>query len=390
MKFDPATLIFAGSIAAAVSGLVPLSVWLQLRSARALLWWSAASIAYAAGIAMLAIDVSSGSEHLAVIGTVAGDASAPLIWIGTVMFNRRRPPPVPAFLAIGVWLAIDAAAMAVLDVPLVGFIGWIVFLSLSTMELWHGRAERILARWLLAGLFMIHAAVYLAGIVGILTGNAITPLDSAFRVILFEGILYLMASAVLVSLLCKERETLDYKRAARSDSLTGIANHGALLESARRIYERCRKDGVPFSLIMFDLDHFKTVNDRFGHRTGDDILRAFVDTVRGLLRPTDLFGRYGGEEFTVILPGAAIETAHVIAERVRHAFAEQSRFLDGRPLNATVSAGVAEADACNTFDDVLDAADRAMYRAKDLGRNRIERAERTRPTDGRDNVIRVA
>ena len=87
--------------------------------------------------------------------------------------------------------------------------------------------------------------------------------------------------------------------AARRDSLTGIANHGALLDGARRLFTRCRKDGAPFSLIMFDLDHFKNVNDRHGHRAGDAILRAFADTVRGLLRPNDLFGRYGGEEFTV-------------------------------------------------------------------------------------------
>ena len=199
-----------------------------------------------------------------------------------------------------------------------------------------------------------------------------------------------MASAILMALICKERETQEYMRASRNDSLTGIANHGALLESARRLFERCRKEGTPLSLIMFDLDHFKAINDRFGHRTGDDILRAFADTVRGLLRPTDLFGRYGGEEFTVVLPGATLETAQVIAERVRHAFAERHRFLDGSPLNATVSAGVAEAGADMTFEDTVDAADRAMYRAKQLGRNRVERADRQPPANEHDTIIRIA
>ena len=141
---------------------------------------------------------------------------------------------------------------------------------------------------------------------------------------------------------------------------------------------------------MFDLDHFKIINDRHGHRAGDDILRAFVETVHGLLRPTDLFGRYGGEEFTVVLPGATLETAQVIAERVRHAFAEHHRFLDGQPLNATVSAGIAEAGATMSLEDTIDAADRAMYRAKDLGRNRVERAGRQLSENGGSIVIRVA
>jgi diguanylate cyclase (GGDEF)-like protein len=141
---------------------------------------------------------------------------------------------------------------------------------------------------------------------------------------------------------------------------------------------------------MFDLDHFKAINDRHGHRAGDEILRAFADTVHNSLRPTDLFGRYGGEEFTVALPGATIETAYVIAERVRHAFAERHRFRDGQPLNATVSAGVAEAGADTTFEAVIDAADRALYEAKNLGRDRVARAERQRPLGGQDSVIRVA
>ncbi len=199
-----------------------------------------------------------------------------------------------------------------------------------------------------------------------------------------------MASAIAMVMLCKERETQEYMRAARSDSLTGIANHGALLESAQRIFERCRKDAMPFSLIMFDLDHFKAVNDRHGHRVGDNVLRSFVDTVRGLLRPTDLFGRYGGEEFVVVLPGTTIATAFVIAERVRHAFAESSRFVNGQPLNATVSAGVAEAVSGMAFEDVIDAADQATYRAKANGRNRVERTDRPRPADAADTVIRIA
>jgi diguanylate cyclase (GGDEF)-like protein len=242
---------------------------------------------------------------------------------------------------------------------------------------------------------MIHALVYAGGVYDVLTGSlrygAIAPLNSWFGVIIFEGLAYAMASAIFMALLCTERETQRYRHAAHIDALTGIANHGALLKAARRLFERCRQDRAPFALIMFDLDHFKEINDLCGHRAGDDILRAFADTVRGLLRPTDFFGRYGGEEFTVVLPGAGIETARSIAERVRHAFAEAHRFCEGQTVNATVSAGVGEASAHMSFEDIIDAADQAMYQAKHLGRNRVEQAPWVRPSlAGPDNVIRVA
>ena len=140
---------------------------------------------------------------------------------------------------------------------------------------------------------------------------------------------------------------------------------------------------------MFDLDHFKAVNDTCGHQVGDRVLRAFADTVRGALRPNDLFGRYGGEEFTVVLPGATIETAYVIAERVRHVFADSHRSLDGQPLDATVSAGVASASPIMTLEAVIEAADRAMYAAKAAGRNCVKRAVDER-LDGGGKVIRIA
>ncbi len=390
MKTDPATLIFAGSITATVSGLVLLGVWLQLRNAQALLWWFAANIVYAGGLTVLAAAVSSGNPQLILAGTAIGEIAAPLFWIGTAVFRQQQPPRAPIWLAIGAWVALDAAGMIVLHRPLVGLAGWVFWLLLAALEMWRGRDERILARWPLMVLFLIHAAVYAGGVYDILTNDSADPFGGWFGVILFEGIIYLMVSAILMALICKERETQQYKRAALSDSLTGIANHGALLENAERLFARCRKDGAPLSLIMFDLDHFKNINDRHGHRAGDHILRAFTDTVRGLLRPTDLIGRYGGEEFTVVLPGATIETAQVIAERVRHAFAEKHRQLDGRPLNATVSAGIAEADAEMSLEDTIDAADRAMYQAKQMGRDRVERAGRSLSANERGTVARIA
>ena len=393
MHFDTTTLMLTGGITTALSGLLLFGVWLQLRQATALLWWFVANIAYATGIILLAVGLSGSSVPLIFGGALAGDLAPPLIWLGVRTFNQRRTPPLVALFAVIAWLAIDLAAFGRPWGPVVSFGGWTAWLAFSALELCCGHTERIPARIPLIAVLLIHATAYVGGIFDALAGNlpldGIPPLNSWFGTILFEGIFYTMASAILMALLCKEHETRQYRSAARNDSLTGIANHGALLEGAQRLFERCRRDATPYSLIMFDLDHFKVVNDLHGHRVGDEILRAFADTVRGVLRPTDFLGRYGGEEFTVILPGATLEAAYVIADRVRHTFAERHRFLDGQPLNATVSAGVAEAGAETSFEDTLDAADRAMYRAKDLGRNRIERADRQSPGGG-NTVIRVA
>jgi diguanylate cyclase (GGDEF)-like protein len=140
---------------------------------------------------------------------------------------------------------------------------------------------------------------------------------------------------------------------------------------------------------MFDLDHFKMVNDTLGHQAGDQLLRSFADTVRIALRPNDLVGRYGGEEFIVGLPGATMETACIIAERVRHAFANSYQLLDGQPVNATVSAGVASASSVTTLYAIIGAADKALYRAKKNGRNCIKRASDDRPPD-RGKIISIA
>ena len=395
MKLDTTTLTMANSIVTALTGLLLVGVWTHLRHATALLWWFAANIIYAAGIALLANSLSTAAIPLIVAGSILADLAPPLIWIGARVFNRRPTPVAPTLLAILAWLAFDLATAMTPAAQSVGFGGWIVWLSVCAFELWRGRAEQIPARWPLIAVLMVHALVYVGGIFDVLTGSlrygAVAPINSWFGLILFEGMAYAMASAIFMALLCTERETQRYKHAAHVDALTGIANRGALLEAARRLFERCHQDRAPFALIMFDLDNFKEINDLCGHRAGDDILPAFADTVRGLLRPTDLFGRYGGEEFIVVLPGGGIETARSIAERVRQAFAAAHRFYEGQPIDATVSAGVGEARADMSFEDIVDAADRALYRAKHLGRNRVEQAAWVqRSSDGQDNIIRVA
>jgi len=142
---------------------------------------------------------------------------------------------------------------------------------------------------------------------------------------------------------------------------------------------------------MFDLDHFKIVNDTYGHSVGDAVLKQFCDIVAGVLRSTDLFGRMGGEEFAVLLPAASIEVALLRAERIRLTFADECRFVRGHRVNATVSGGVSvSAEGGQTLDALLEEADVALYRAKAEGRNRVVRTSENLSDAVASDVPRVA
>ncbi len=126
-------------------------------------------------------------------------------------------------------------------------------------------------------------------------------------------------------------------------------------------------------MLLFDLDRFKTINDRFGHRAGDAVLALFTRSALQSLRPLDLLGRIGGEEFVALLPGVNTETAITVAERVRTNFADAASEVHGHPVAATVSVGIASTTQGGyDFDALYAVADAALYRAKQKGRNRTE------------------
>jgi diguanylate cyclase (GGDEF)-like protein len=168
----------------------------------------------------------------------------------------------------------------------------------------------------------------------------------------------------------KERAEQEQSRAALTDSLTGVANRRAFFDRGAPLLEWAIADRQPAALLLFDLDRFKEVNDTAGHQAGDRVLQAFCDLVVGSIRPGDLFGRLGGEEFACLLANASMAQALHIAERLRRDFAAMR--LPGLDVNATVSVGVAMAsEAGRNLPALLAIADRALYRAKADGRNRV-------------------
>ncbi|NEX21009.1 diguanylate cyclase [Thiorhodococcus mannitoliphagus] len=161
------------------------------------------------------------------------------------------------------------------------------------------------------------------------------------------------------------------------DGLTGLFNHNTILQLLEVTKAACRRSQTNFCLAMIDVDHFKSVNDTYGHPVGDQVLMALSRTLRLRLREVDLVGRYGGEEFAIILVGADAEHAKSIMDELRADFAEVSFFADGVEFHCAFSGGIAAYPQFSTASALVDAADRALYRAKRTGRNRVEIATNT-------------
>lgn len=162
-------------------------------------------------------------------------------------------------------------------------------------------------------------------------------------------------------------------RLARYDVLTGAANRRYFLERAEQECARSRRHQLPLSLMLVDLDHFKQINDRYGHAYGDEALKQFSAVMRGRLRDSDLLARIGGEEFVILMPSTALAGATLLAERLRVAMADQPLPIIDHLLPVRFSAGVTQLKGDDLdIDACLKRADDAMYRAKQSGRDRVE------------------
>ncbi|MEQ8344282.1 MAG: diguanylate cyclase [Sneathiellaceae bacterium] len=171
-----------------------------------------------------------------------------------------------------------------------------------------------------------------------------------------------------------ERHQLEQelRRLAMIDSLTGVANRRHFEEMGERELSRLSRVKDPLCVLLLDADHFKRVNDRYGHHVGDIVLRRVAEVCTRQIRTVDAIGRLGGEEFGLLLPNTAMEGARIMAERIRRAIAAERIVVDGETIRVTVSIGGTQVDPCeSTIKAAMQRADEAMYRAKQEGRNRI-------------------
>jgi diguanylate cyclase (GGDEF)-like protein len=161
---------------------------------------------------------------------------------------------------------------------------------------------------------------------------------------------------------------------ATSDSLTSLWNRAAILEILQQELERAQRTDVPLSVVLADLDHFKRINDTYGHLAGDVVLREAAHRMRLAIRPYDHIGRYGGEEFLLVLPDCQVAGALALAERLRLAVGGDAMTLAEGLVAVTLSLGIATSDMAGEVHTLLNTADTALYRAKHGGRNRVELA----------------
>jgi diguanylate cyclase (GGDEF)-like protein len=358
-------------------GMLLIFAWLQNRNTPALAFWGGGYLFGACAAALLA------SPGLLPDAWAVGGANAlacaayGMMWGGARSFEGR--PVRFSLLAAGaaIWLvAFQFEGFAQSLQARVALVSAITaaYALLSACELWHARDRELISRWPTLALVVMHAGFLLARIpfaqtlaVAALTGQtrgAVVP------VMAFQMLFTTFCLPFLRVAMSKERAEQEQRRAALTDSLTGIANRRAFFDRGAPLLDWAIAERLSAALLLFDLDRFKEVNDTAGHQAGDRVLQAFSDLVVASIRPGDLFGRLGGEEFACLLANASMAQALHIAERLRRDFAAMR--LPELDVNPTVSVGVAMAnEGGRDLPALLALADRALYRAKADGRNRV-------------------
>jgi diguanylate cyclase (GGDEF)-like protein len=394
MQLDLPTLMVMQSFALTCAGAGLVFAWLQNRIVSALALWGFANIIAAAGILALMLGIALHQQAWLAIGGILLPLQSGLIWKAARIIDSK--PASLALVVLGPVVVALAGSVAGLNniAGSLSLIAGAIYSIATATTLWPGK-ERLAARWPLIVLSAVHASALFIGtystFIGSTSQDIVPSLTSVFGFIYFESIIFAFGTSVFILALVKERNEAAGMTAGRTDSLTGIANRTAFLESAGRVLQRSRRDSAPVSVIMFDLDRFKTINDKYGHAVGDAVIQKFCEITAAALRPNDVFGRIGGEEFAVVLPGSSIEAACARAERIRAAFAEGCRFVRNHQVNATVCGGVSvSVNAEQTLEALLEYSDVALYGAKTEGRNRIKRADQPKTEGGSSNVFRVA
>ncbi len=300
-----------------------------------------------------------------------------MIWNGVRLFRGRRLLPIAAFAGAVVWLALcqlpafpeGSPARIALGVLVVS-----VYTFFIAFELSRERRKALQSRTAAVVVPCLHAAIFLMP----LAMRAFTPeviAASWLTVFALETILYAVGTAFIVLLMVKDHHVGYYRHAAATDFLTGLPNRRAFLENALRLCAHQADSSGSVTLLMFDLDRFKSINDRFGHAVGDEVLRVFARVARRSTRANDIIGRIGGEEFAVIV-AEPLELGLRIAERIRAGFETAGAVVAGHAVAATVSIGAATSyELVTNIDALIARADVALYRAKGEGRNRLRAAD---------------
>ncbi|NVN86472.1 MAG: GGDEF domain-containing protein [Rhodopseudomonas sp.] len=374
MSLDLSTLYLVATLVCGLLGGMLLYFGRQ-ENIPALDWWGYAYLLGATAVASWALLGPMLGDTLALCLDAIGFVACGMMWNAARVFHGRTPNWPGLFLGPIAWVAavmslpVEASALRVT----IGAAIVAAYAVLTASQLAAERRKAMRRRWPTMLVPLLHGAVLL---LPILLADLLRPHDETFigsiwvTVFAIELVLYAVGTVFVIFMLVSERTVRAHKAAASIDPLTGMFNRRGFSEATARMIEREAAAGRPVSVMIFDIDFFKSINDRFGHPAGDEVLKLFAVIVTNNLRITDLCGRIGGEEFAALLPCTMDEALHA-AERVREAFETCGIAVDDAPVATTVSIGVASGPANTELDVLLAAADTALYQAKRGGRNRV-------------------
>jgi diguanylate cyclase (GGDEF)-like protein len=378
MSFDTSTLYLFATLVAGMLGAMLMFFGSQERIP-ALNWWGSAYLLGAVSIAIWTVAGSKLGVPLSLALNAAGFVACGMVWNASRVFHGRKPNFPGLVLGAIVWVAAvvvlppeDSAPRLTIGAAIIA-----IYAALTAAELWTERRRAMQKRWPTIAVPVLHGCVLM---LPILLGNLLHPHDEALAssiwVTIFsvELVLYAIGTVFVIFMLVSDRAVTAHKTAASVDPLSGMLNRRGFAEACSRVIEREAASGRPVTVMIFDIDHFKSINDRFGHPAGDEILKLFSTIVVNNLRISDLSGRIGGEEFAALLP-CSLEEGVLVAERVREAFEGSGIECEEGAVETTVSIGVAGGPAGTELEVLLAAADTALYQAKRTGRNRVEAAE---------------
>jgi diguanylate cyclase (GGDEF)-like protein len=382
MNLDVNTLFLVTIYVEAMLGLLLLFAWVQNAAITAVAWWGSAHLLRASSVVLfgmygsvpdwISIDLSNAVLFTAFAAT----------WTGARVFDGSSPSIVGLFGGAVLWLVVcripviahSLEARILISSFIIAGYTWA-----AAYEFWRGRSEPLVSRWPAIFMLFAHGALFLLR-TPLSTVLPWVPDTQVFEsvwltVLSFEALLFTIAIAFILLAMAKERTELLHKTAAMVDPLTGLPNRRAFLEGGVQLAHRIDADPRPAAVLLVDLDHFKTINDSFGHALGDRVLQVFAETAIANIGPHDLIGRLGGEEFAIAVYDADSNRAMDMAETIRRTFADIASEVDGQPVMATCSIGVAVSDEGPLdMSSLLGQADQALYAAKERGRNRCELA----------------
>ncbi|KPF98547.1 diguanylate cyclase [Rhodopseudomonas sp. AAP120] len=342
---------------------------------RALHWWGCAYLLGAAAVAQWQFLSPHVPEIVVLSLASAGFIACGMVWNAARVFHGLKPNWPGLVLGALAWVAAVVSLPDELSSLRVAIGAGIVaiYAALTAGQLFAERRKTMKRQWPAMLVPLLHGTVLMLPIVlAELLPTQRAGASNNVWVLIFaiELVLYAVGTVFVIFMLVSERTVRAHKTAASLDPLTGLFNRRGFSEATARMIEREAEAGRPVTVMIFDLDHFKSINDRFGHPAGDEVIKLFASIVSGSLRMSDLCGRIGGEEFAALLP-CSIEEAMTAAERVREAFEGCGLEVDGTPIATTVSIGVAGGPANIELEVLLAAADTALYQAKRGGRNRV-------------------